>query len=166
MLRPIAMYVILNFIWNKIRSSLKKRILVIDEAWSMMQSDYSAQFLYGLVKRARKYYLGITTITQDVEDFINSPYGKPIVTNSSMQLLLKQSPASIEILKNTFLLTEGERYMLLSSGVGQGLFFVGRQHVAMQVIASYKEKEIVTTNPEEILAREREMYQNIEPTQS
>jgi hypothetical protein len=123
----------------------------VDEAWTMMQHEDSAKFLFGLVKRARKYYLGITTITQDVEDFMKSAYGKPIVTNSSMQLLLKQSPASINLLQKVFNLTEGEKYMLLNSGIGQGLFFAGLKHVAIQIIASYTEDKIVTTNPEEIL---------------
>lgn len=150
-LRPIAMYIILNFIWNRIRSELKKRLMVVDEAWTMMQHEDSAKFLFGLVKRARKYYLGITTITQDVEDFIKSPYGRPIVTNSAMQLLLKQSPASINVLQKVFNLTDGEKYMLLNSGVGQGLFFAGLKHVAIQIIASYTEDKIITTNPEEIL---------------
>lgn len=152
-LRPIAMYVILNYIWNRVRSSLKKRILVIDEAWTMMQYEDSAKFLFGLVKRARKYYLGVSTITQDVEDFIRSPYGKPIITNSSMQILLKQAPSAIEPLQKVFNLTEGEKYMLLNSGVGQGLFFAGLKHVAIQVIASFSEDKIVTTNPEELLAQ-------------
>lgn len=150
-LRPTAMYIILNYIWNRVRSQLKKRILVIDEAWTMMQYEDSAKFLFGLVKRARKYYLGISTITQDVEDFIKSPYGKPVVTNSSMQLLLKQAPSAVEMLAKVFNLTEGEKYMLLNSGVGQGLFFAGLKHVAIQIIASYIEDKIVTTNPEEIL---------------
>jgi conjugal transfer ATP-binding protein TraC len=150
-LRPIAMYIILNYIWNKVRSELKKRILAIDEAWTMMQHEDSARFLYGLVKRARKYYLGVTTITQDVEDFVKSPHGKPIITNSSMQLLLRQAPAAIDVLAKMFNLTEGERYVLLNSGVGQGLFFAGNKHVAIQIIASYIEDKIVTTNPEEIL---------------
>lgn len=116
-LRPIAMYVILNHIWNKVRSSKKKRMMVIDEAWYIMQHEYSAKFLFGLVKRARKYGLGVTTITQDVEDFISSPYGKPIVTNSSILLLLKQSPASIDMLQNIFKLTEQEKYILLNAAV-------------------------------------------------
>jgi conjugal transfer ATP-binding protein TraC len=150
-LRPIAIYIILNYIWSRIRRKLKKRILVIDEAWSLMQHEDSAKFLFGLVKRARKYYLGITTITQDVEDFVKSPYGKPVVTNSSMQLLLKQAPAAIDVLGKVFNLTDGEKYMLLNSGVGQGLFFAGLKHVAIQIIASYTEDKIVTTNPEEIL---------------
>ncbi|MBU0577937.1 DUF87 domain-containing protein [Patescibacteria group bacterium] len=153
MLRPIAMYIILNHIWNTVRSQLKKRILVIDEAWSMMQYEDSARFLYGLVKRARKYYLGITTITQDVEDFVESSYGKPIITNSSMQLLLKQSPTAIDKLTEIFNLTEGEKYLLLNANVGQGLFFAGLKHVAIQIIASYNEDKIITTNPEEILAQ-------------
>ncbi len=158
-LRPIAMYIILNYIWNKIRSQLKRRLMVIDEAWSMMQHEDSAKFLFGLVKRARKYYLGITTITQDVDDFITSPYGKPIVTNSAMQLLLKQSPAAIENIMKIFNLTEGERYLLLNSGVGQGLFFAGLKHVAIQIIASYGEDKLITTNPEEILAAKAELAQ-------
>lgn len=116
-LRPIAMYVILNYIWNRVRSSNKKRLLIIDEAWNIMQYDDSAKFLFGLVKRARKYNLGITTITQDIEDFMASPFGKPIVTNSSIQLLLKQSSASIDVLQNIFKLTEQEKYILLNSAV-------------------------------------------------
>jgi len=155
-LRPIAMYIILNYIWNKVRSELKKRIMVIDEAWSMMQHEDSANFLFGLVKRARKYYLGVTTITQDVEDFIKSDYGKPIITNSSMQLLLKQAPSAVDTLAKVFNLTEGEKYVLLNSGVGQGLFFAGLKHVAIQVIASYTEDKIVTTDPEEILKQREE----------
>ncbi len=153
-LRPIAMYIILNYIWNRVRSSLKRRMLVIDEAWTMMQHEDSAKFLFGLVKRARKYYLGVTTITQDVEDFSKSSYGKPIITNSSMQLLLKQSPTAVDLLQDIFNLTEGEKYLLLNSGIGQGLFFAGNKHVALQVIASYTENEIVTTDPKELLAQQ------------
>lgn len=156
-LRPIAMYIILNYIWTRIRAELKKRLMIIDEAWSLMQHEDSAKFLYGLVKRARKYYLGVTTITQDVEDFVNNSYGKPIITNSSMQLLLKQAPSAIEPLAKIFNLTEGEKYMLLNSGVGQGLFFAGLKHVAIQIIASYSEDKLVTTNPEEILQKQKEM---------
>lgn len=150
-LRPIAMYIILNYIWNRVRSEMKKRVLVIDEAWSMMQHEDSAKFLFGLVKRARKYYLGVTTITQDVEDFVKSDYGKAIITNSSLQLLLKQAPSAVDMLAKIFNLTEGEKYVLLNSGVGQGLFFAGLKHVAVQIIASYTEDKIVTTNPEELL---------------
>ncbi|MBD3328729.1 DUF87 domain-containing protein [Candidatus Peregrinibacteria bacterium] len=158
-LRPIAMYIILNYIWNRVRSKLKRRLLVVDEAWTMMQYEDSAKFMFGLVKRARKYYLGITTITQDVEDFMKSKFGKPIVTNSAMQLLLKQAPAAIDMLGKTFNLTEGEKYMLLNSGVGQGLFFAGQKHVAIQIIASYGEDKIVTTNPEEILSNKAQQVQ-------
>jgi type IV secretory pathway VirB4 component len=154
-LRPIAMYIILNYIWTRVRAELKKRILVIDEAWSLMQHEDSAKFLFGLVKRARKYYLGVTTITQDVEDFVNSGHGKPIITNSSLQLLLKQAPSAIEPLAKIFNLTEGEKYMLLNSGVGQGLFFAGLKHVAIQIIASYSEDKLVTTNPEQILQKQK-----------
>jgi type IV secretory pathway VirB4 component len=150
-LRPIAMHIILNYIWNKVRSELKQRMLVVDEAWTMMQHEDSAKFLFGLVKRARKYYLGVTTITQDVEDFLKSNYGKPIITNSSMQLLLKQAPTAAEVLTDVFNLTEGEKYLLLNSAVGQGLFFAGNKHVAIQVIASYNEDKIITTNPKDLL---------------
>tara|TARA_Y100000310_G_C20699595_1_gene828501 strand:- start:3855 stop:6593 length:2739 start_codon:yes stop_codon:yes gene_type:complete len=154
-LRPIAMYVVINLIWNRIRADFKKRILVIDEAWSLIQHEDSARFLYGLIKRARKYYLGVTTITQDVEDFLNSPYGKPIITNASFQVLLKQSPSAVDNLQKIFYLTDGEKYLLLGSEVGQGLFFAGNRHVAIQIIASPQESAIITTNPEEIAKRQR-----------
>jgi conjugal transfer ATP-binding protein TraC len=150
-LRPIAIYVVLNYIWNTVRSSLKKRILVIDEAWWMMQHDDSARFLFGIAKRARKYYLGVTTITQDVSDFLGSPYGKPIVTNSSIQMLLKQSPAAIDAVTDTFFLTEGEKYLLMESDVGEGIFFAGLKHVAIKIVASYMEDQIITTDPRQAL---------------
>jgi len=153
-LRPIAMYVILNFLWNRIRAELKRRIMVIDEAWNLMQHDDSAKFLYGLIKRARKYYLGVTTITQDVEDFVNSPYGKPIITNASLQILLKQSPSAVDNLQKLFYLTDGEKNLLLNSDVGQGLFFAGSKHVAIQIVASPQEQSIITTKPDEVIARE------------
>jgi conjugal transfer ATP-binding protein TraC len=153
-LRPIAIYITLNFIWNTVRSKLKKRVLVIDEAWWMMQHEDSARFLFGIAKRARKYYLGVTTITQDVSDFLQSPYGKPIVTNSSIQLLLKQSPAAIDLIAETFFLTEGEKYLLLESGVGEGIFFAGLKHVAIKIIASYMEDQIITTDPRQALELE------------
>jgi type IV secretory pathway VirB4 component len=150
-LRPIAMYIVLNFVWNLIRSELRPRLLIIDEAWWMMKYKDSASFLFGLVKRARKYYLGITTITQDVEDFLKSEYGRPIVTNSATQLLMKQSPASIEAVAKAFDLTEGEKTFLLEAGVGEGLFFAGLKHVVIKVIASYTEDQIITTNPEQMM---------------
>lgn len=147
LLRPIAMYVVLNHIWNKVRSSAKKRILVVDEAWNVMQHEDSAKFLFWLVKRARKYNLWITTITQDVEDFVWSAYWKPIMTNSSIQLLLKQSSASIDVLQNVFKLTEQEKYILLNAAVWQGLFFAWTEHVWIQVIASFFEDKVINTNP-------------------
>ncbi|MEZ4179993.1 MAG: ATP-binding protein [Candidatus Doudnabacteria bacterium] len=150
-LRPIAMYIVLGHIWNVVRSELKKRILVLDEAWIMMQHEDSARFVYGIAKRARKYYLGLTTITQDVADFMASPYGKPIVTNSSIQLLLKQSPAAIDIVQETFFLTEGEKYLLLESDVGEGIFFAGLKHAAIKIYASYVEDQIITTDPKQLL---------------
>ena len=153
-LRPIAMYVILNFIWNLVRSELKRRILVVDEAWVMMKYPEGAAFLFGLAKRGRKYYLGLTTITQEVEDFLSSPYGKPIITNSSLQLLLKQAPASIDIVAKTFGLTEAEKNLLLEASVGEGLFFAGLKHVAIQVVASYFEDKIITTKPQQLLGEE------------
>ena len=150
-LRPIAMYIILNYIWNVVRGELKKRLLVVDEAWILMQHEDSARFLFGIAKRARKYYLGLSTITQDVADFLASPYGKPIVTNSSIQLLLKQSPASINIIAETFFLTEGEKYLLLESEVGEGIFFAGLKHAAIKIYASYVEDQIITTDPKQLL---------------
>jgi type IV secretory pathway VirB4 component len=150
-LRPIAMYIILNHIWNVVRSELKRRILVIDEAWILMQHEDSARFVFGIAKRARKYYLGLTTITQDVVDFMSSPYGKPIVTNSSIQLLLKQSPAAINVIAETFFLTEGEKYLLLESEVGEGIFFAGLKHAAIKIYASYVEDQIITTDPKQLL---------------
>ncbi|EKE27966.1 MAG: hypothetical protein ACD_3C00116G0003 [uncultured bacterium (gcode 4)] len=146
-LRPVAMYIVLKYIWNTVRSSNKKRILVIDEAWNIMQYEDSAKFVFWLVKRARKYNLGITTITQDVEDFVTSQYWKAIVTNSSIQLLLKQSPASIDVLQNVFKLTEQEKYILLQASVWQGLFFAWTEHVWIHVLASYFEEKVISTNP-------------------
>lgn len=150
-LRPIAMYVILNFIWNRIKGDLKKRLLVIDEAWYLMKYEDSAQFLYSIAKRARKYYLGLTIITQDVEDVLDSKYGKAVVTNSSIQILLKQSPAAVDLIQKTFNLTDGEKYLLLESEVGEGLFFVGLNHVAVKVIGSYAEDQLITTDPRQLL---------------
>jgi len=155
-LRPISMYILINFIWNRIRSDLKRRLLIIDEAWHMIQQEDSGRFLHNITKRARKYYLGVTTITQDVEDFLDSKWGKPIITNSSLQLLLRQAPVAMERLQKVFNLTDNEKYMLLNSGIGQGLFFAGNQHVAIQIIASYGENRIITTNPEELLQMKRE----------
>ena len=149
-LRPIAMYIVLNYIWNKIRFEKRKRMLVIDESWVMMQHEDSAKFLYSIAKRARKYWLGLTTITQDVEDLLGSKYGKAIVSNSSLQLLLRQSPASIGIIAKTFNLTDGEKFLLLESSVGKGLFFAGTNHVAIEVIASSIEDKIATSDPEQL----------------
>ncbi len=150
-LRPIAIYSIVNYIWNVVRSERKKRILVIDEAWWLMQNEDSAKFIYALVKRCRKYYLGVTTITQDVNDFLTSPYGRAIVTNSAIQLLLKQSPAAIDLVQQTFLLTQGEKYLLLESGVGEGIFFAGNRHAAIKIIASYTEDQIITSDTRQLL---------------
>lgn len=155
-LRPMAIYTVINYIWNTVRSERKKRILVIDEAWWLMQAEDSAKFIFALVKRCRKYYMGVTTITQDVNDFLTSPYGQAIVTNSSIQLLLKQSPASIDLVAKTFLLTQSEKYLLLESGRGEGIFFAGQKHAAIQVVASYAEDQIVTTDPKQLLQIEQE----------
>ena len=150
-LRPMAIYTIINYIWNKVRSRLKKRILVIDEAWWLMQHEDSAKFIFALAKRCRKYYLGLTTITQDVNDFLTSPYGQAILNNSALQLLLKQAPAAIDLVTKTFRLTQGERYLLLESGVGEGIFFAGAKHAAIKVVASYTEDQIITSDPRQIL---------------
>jgi len=150
-LRPMAMFIIMRYIWNKVRSELKKRILVVDEAWWLMQTEDGSSFLFGVAKRARKYWLGVTTITQDVGDFMKSAYGQPIITNSSLQLLMKQSPATIDIVQKTFNLTEEEKLILLEAAVGEGIFFAGQKHVAIRVVASYTEDQIITTAPEEVL---------------
>ncbi|MBU2543346.1 ATP-binding protein [Patescibacteria group bacterium] len=152
-LRPIAMYIILDFIWTRIKKNLKKRILVIDEAWYFMKHQDSASFIHAMAKRARKYYLGITTITQDVEDFLQNEYGKAIVSNSSIQFLMKQSTASIPDLAQVFYLSEGEQQLLMAADVGEGIFFAGQNHVALRVVASQDEHIVVTTNPEELLAK-------------
>jgi len=155
-LKPIAMYIVTHYIWNAVRKNLKKRLLVVDEAWWMMKTEDTASFLYSIAKRGRKYYLGLMTITQDAADFMKSPYGVPIVTNSSIQLLLKQSPSTIDVLQKTFNLTDEEKYLLLESGVGEGIFFAGMKHVAIKVISSYTEDQIITSDPSQILAIKKE----------
>ena len=154
-LRPMAIYSLINYIWNVVRSERKKRLLVIDEAWWLMIHEDSAKFIYALVKRCRKYYLGVTTITQDVNDFLRSPYGQSIVTNSALQILLRQSPASIDIIQKVFLLTEGEKYLLLESAQGEGIFFAGLKHAAIKVIASYTEDQLITSDPKQLLEIEK-----------
>ena len=149
-LRPAAMFIILRYIWNNIRANIKRRILLIDEAWWIMQSEDGASFLYGVCKRARKYGLGVSTITQDVEDFMKSDYGRPIITNSSLQFLMKQSPATIDYIQKTFNLTNEEKYILLECEVGEGIFIAGQKRVFMKVVASYTEDQIITSSPEEI----------------
>jgi conjugal transfer ATP-binding protein TraC len=150
-LKPVAMYIITHYIWNAVRKEIRKRLLVVDEAWIMMKNDDTASFLFGLAKRGRKYYLGLATITQDVGDFLKSPYGLPIITNSSIQLLLKQSPSSIDLVQKTFNLTDEEKYLLLESGVGEGIFFAGLKHVAIKIVASYTEDQIITSDPSQLL---------------
>lgn len=151
-LKPVAMYIITHHIWNAIRRNLKKRLLVVDEAWVMMKSKDAASFLYSLVKRGRKYYLGVATITQDVDDFLKSEYGGPIITNGSIQILLKQSPASIDLVQKTFNLTEEEKYFLLEAPIGHGIFIAGLKRVEIKVIASYTEEQIITSDPSQVLA--------------
>jgi type IV secretory pathway VirB4 component len=154
-LRPMAIYSLVNHIWNIVRSERKKRVLVIDEAWWLMTHEDSAKFIYALVKRCRKYYLGVTTITQDVNDFLRSQYGQAIVTNSSMQLLLRQSPAAVDMIQKTFLLTEGEKYLLLEGSVGEGIFFAGLKHAAIKIVASYTEDQLITSDPKQLLEIEK-----------
>lgn len=150
-LKTIAMYIITNHIWSAIRRNLKRRLLVIDEAWWMMKSEDTASFLFMLAKRGRKYYLGLSTITQDVDDFLRSPYGVPMITNSSLQLLMKQSPTAVDNIQRTFNLTDEEKLLLLESNVGEGIFFAGLKHVAIKVIASYTEDQIITSDPSQLL---------------
>jgi type IV secretory pathway VirB4 component len=154
-LRPMAIYTIINYIWNKVRSKLKKRMLIIDEAWWLMMHEDSAKFIFALVKRCRKYYLGITTITQDVNDFLTSPYGQSILNNCALQLLMKQASAAIDLVAKTFRLTQGEKYLLLESGVGEGIFFAGAKHAAIKIVASYTEDQIITSDPRQILEIEQ-----------
>ena len=151
-LRPAAMYIITHYIWNAVRKNIRKRLLVIDEAWWMMKSEDTASFLFGIAKRCRKYYLGLATITQNIEDFLVSPYGNAIITNSSIQLLMKQSPAAIEVVQKTFNLTDEEKFLLLESDVGEGIFFAGMKRVAIKVLASYTEDQIITSDPSQLLA--------------
>lgn len=150
-LRPIGIFLILRYIWNVVRTTLKKRLLIVDEAWWLMKNDDGASFLFGIAKRSRKYFLGLSTITQDVGDFLSSPYGKPIITNSSMQILLKQSPATIEVVVATFNLTDEEKFLLLESERGEGIFFAGLKHAALKVVASYTEDQIITSDPAQLL---------------
>jgi type IV secretory pathway VirB4 component len=154
-LRPVAMYLVLHYIWTLIRSKMKRRIMVVDEAWVMMQHEDAASFLFGIAKRCRKYYLGLTTITQDVTDFMTSKYGKPIVTNSSIQILLKQSTAAIKVIVDTFYLTDEEKFLLLESNVGEGIFFAGSKRAAIRIVASYSEDQIITSDPEQLLEIEK-----------
>jgi type IV secretory pathway VirB4 component len=146
------MYIITHHIWNTVRKELRKRLLVIDEAWWMMKSEDTASFLFGIAKRGRKYFLGVSTITQDVADFLGSPYGTAMITNSSIQMLLRQSPTSVDLVQQTFKLSDEEKYLLLESDVGEGIFFAGLKHVAIKVIASYTEDQIITSDPSQILA--------------
>lgn len=155
-LKPVAMYIVTHYIWNAIRRELKKRLLVIDEAWWMMKSEDTASFLLSLAKRGRKYYLGLATITQDVDDFLKSPYGTPIISNSSIQILLKQSPTVVDKLQQVFNLTDEEKYLLLESGVGEGIFFAGLKHVAIKIIRSTAEDLIITSDPSQILAMKKQ----------
>lgn len=155
-LRPIAMHIILDFIWTRVRKTLKKRLLILDEAWYMMKYEDSASFVYGIAKRARKYYLGLTTATQDVEDFLSTDYGKAVLSNSSIQVLLRQGTAEADIVSKTFYVTEGEKRLLVSAGIGEGLFFAGQNHVTIKVIAAPFEHTIVTSNPEEVLKHQQE----------
>ena len=164
-LKPVAMYIVMHYIWITIRKNLKKRLLVVDEAWWMMKSEDTASFLYSIAKRGRKYFLGLSTITQDAADFMKSSYGVPIITNSSIQLLLKQSPTTIDVLQKTFNLTDEEKYLLLESGVGEGIFFAGLKHVAIKIISSYTEDQIITSDPSQILSIKK-AKQDLEETEA
>lgn len=162
-LRPIAMHIILDFVWTKVRKSLKKRLLILDEAWYLMRYEDSASFVYGIAKRARKYYLALTTATQDVGDFLSTDYGKAILSNSSIQILLKQSPTEIDTVSQVFYLSQGEKELLLSVGVGEGLFFAGLSHVVVKIVAAPFEKELATSNPQEVKERQERTASN-QPT--
>lgn len=156
-LKPAAMYIITHYIWNKIRDrkALRKRLLVVDEAWTMMQSEDAASFLFAMAKRGRKYYLGLATITQDVNDFLGSKYGPAIITNSSIQILLRQSPVSIDNIQKVFHLTNQEKDALLKAPTGHGIFFAGNKHVAVEIVGSPTEDQIVTSSPEQLVAQQK-----------
>jgi type IV secretory pathway VirB4 component len=154
-LRPIAMFIILDFIWTRVKRDLKKRLLIVDEAWHMMQYEDSAQFLWSVVKRARKYFLGLTTITQDVEDFLGQDIGKAIVTNSALRLLLKQSPAAIDKIGEVFYLSQGEKQLLMGANIGEGIFFAGPHHAPISIVASDEEHKLITTTPQENIVEKR-----------
>jgi len=156
-LRPIAMHIVLDFVWTKVKKTLKKRLLILDEAWYVMKFEDSASFVYGIAKRARKYYLGLTTATQDVADFLATDYGKAVLSNSSIQILLKQGTSAKEVVSKVFYLTESENQLLLSAGVGEGLFFAGQNHVIIKVIAAPHEHKIITSDPKELLKKQQEM---------
>lgn len=158
-LRPIGMYITLNYIWNRVKTEKKKRMLVVDEAWQLMQYQDSAMFMFSIAKRARKYYLGLTTISQDVEDFLSTRLGRAIVNNSSLQLLLKQNPAAVELVAGTFKLTSEETKRLTQFPVGEGLFFAGLSHVVLRIIASPTEEQLITTNPQQLLERQMQQEQ-------
>ena len=155
-LRPIAMYLVLHYIWNQVRSDIKKRLIVADEAWVMMEYEEAADFMFSIAKRIRKYYGGLTTITQDINDFMSSKKGKAIVSNSSIQLLMRQSQSTIDVVADTFYLTDQEKYFLSECNVGEGIFFAGNKRAAMLVVASHNEEQIVTTKPSDVLKREKE----------
>lgn len=163
-LRPIAMHIILDFIWTKVKKTLKKRLLILDEAWYMMKYQDSASYVYSIAKRARKYYLGLTTATQDVEDFLSTDYGKAVLTNSSIQMLLKQGTAEVDMISQVFNLSEGEKELLVSADIGEGLFFAGQNHVAMKVLAAFFEHSLITSNPEELLESKQALITDI-PTE-
>lgn len=161
-LRPIAMYLMLDYIWTRIKKDRKERLLIIDEAWWMMQFEEGARFVHSIAKRARKYGLGLTTITQDVEDFLTTDYGRAVVTNSSIQVLMKQSTAAADKLQKVFFLSQGEKQYLLTAGIGEGIFFAGNNHVGIQVIASENEHNLITTNPRELEKMDQMKAQSME----
>lgn len=165
-LRPVAMHIVLDYIWTTVKKNLKKRILVVDEAWYLMQHDDSAMFLRGIIKRGRKYFLGTTTITQDVDDFLETPYGKEIVTNSAIQILLKQHSAAIDKVAEIFYLSEGEKQLLLSADKGEGIFFAGQNHVALRVIASEEEHNLITSNPDDLVKQKAAISKKLEEVKS
>lgn len=166
-LRPIAMHIILDFVWTKIRKNLKKRLLIIDESWYLMSYEDSASFVYGIAKRARKYYLAVTTATQDVEDFLSTDYGKAVLSNSSIQVILKQSPSEVDSIVKVFYLTTREKEFLLSASVGEGLFFAGLNHVTMKVVSAPFEHTIITSNPQELKQAQEQKAQSagVQPNQ-
>jgi len=149
-LRPLGVHLIATFVWNQVRRSRRPRLLIIDEAWSLVQYPEGGAFLAGMARRSRKYYLGLVTITQDVADFLSVDHGRTVLANAALKLLMKQDAAIIDPVVQAFRLSAEERQFLLAAGKGEGLFFARGSHVALKIEASPAEHRLATTSPREL----------------